>query len=308
MPSLTQFQGCLLGTAVADALGNPVEGYPPDEIKYRYERLIDYVENRDPKGTYTDDTEMSILVAESLLANNGCDADDLGARFADWISWAHSFGKALLESCSRLRQGVPPTESGSKSAGNGAAMRAGPIGLFYHHPDQRKELLECARVSSRITHADPRSVAGAAAVAAGVAYCLHYADNFDPKLFLDDIADAGNEFSPSMADKLRGVYKFRHSNVAETSRALGTGGFVMESVPFAIWCFLTNTGSFEEAVITAVNAGGDTDSNAAMTGAIAGALHGLDAIPKHWIDNLAHPTRGRDYLQELGEKLFNASA
>ncbi len=305
MPGLKQIQGCLLGVAVADALGNPVEGYPPEQIKKHYDRLTNYVENRDPKGTYTDDTEMTILVTESLLENNGCNVNDLGARFADWIDWAHSFGQALRESCSKLKAGVPPTESGSKSAGNGAAMRAGPIGLFFHAPDRRKALLECAKVSSRITHTDPRSVAGAATIAAGVAHCLHHADNFDPKLFLDDIADAANEFSPSMADKLRGVYKFRHSNVAEASGALGTGGFVMESVPFAVWCFLTNPDSFEESVITAVNAGGDTDSNAAITGAIAGARHGLDAIPEHWINSLAHPTRGRDYLLNLGEKFFS---
>jgi ADP-ribosylglycohydrolase len=77
----------------------------------------------------------------------------------------------------------------------------------------------------------------------------------------------------------------------------------MESVPFALWCFVTNHDDFEEAVVTAVNAGGDTDTNASITGALAGALNGVDAIPRHWRDGLVHPTRGRDYLMQLGERL-----
>lgn len=307
--TIDAFTGALMGVAVGDALGNPLEGMPADEIKRRYGHVNDYISAQDPKGTVTDDTELTMILAESLISQRGCDINDFGKRLAAWIEHAHRFGEATRDACLRLRQGISPAQSGSDSAGNGAAMRVAPIGLVYHRSDQRDKLLACVEATSHVTHIDPRAIAGAAAVAAGVAYCVTTGSvpggsDFTPDAFLDYAADAADEFSREFAIKISGLKRLLDNDTGDVAERIGNGGFALESVPFALYCFARDP-QFESAVIAAVNAGGDADTNAAIAGALCGAYAGLNGIPSSLAHGLSRPLVHYGQIVALGERLHD---
>ena len=150
----------LLGTAVADALGVPFESKLSN-----YELLLDwdgksYLGSEHHKllpGQFSDDTQMSLEVAESLIANQGFNPDDLAKRYVDWMvsGRARGWGKTTLLAVQNLMSGKHWSESGVPgSYGNGTAMRAAPFGIYFR--DDLKTLIEVCKIDSRITHASER--------------------------------------------------------------------------------------------------------------------------------------------------------
>ena len=188
---------------------------------------------------------------------------------------------------------------GAGSYGNGAAMRVAPVGVFYH--DDLEQLRSVAYGQSQITHVHELGMEGAAIQA----YAIAFAVNADPSSELDCYA-----FLRKLKDfthnevykrKLEIVWKLLgETNKVRVARELGNGVEAYNSVPTAIYCFLRNWGSFEEAVLYAISLGGDADTIGAMTGAISGAYHGVEAIPEQWKSSLE---KG-DYIEVLAEKLW----
>ncbi len=188
---------------------------------------------------------------------------------------------------------------GTGSYGNGAAMRVAPVGILYH--DDPERLRSVAYGQSQITHAHELGKEGAALQA----YAVALAVNADPSSELGTHA-----FLRDLKDFVRNDVYTRKLEAAERllnkkdklriARQLGNGIEAQNSVPTAIYSFLRNPKSFEESLLYAISLGGDTDTIGAMTGAISGAYHGVEAIPERWRARLER----RAYIEELAEMLW----
>lgn len=321
-----RFVGSLLGIFVGDALGMPVEGLASGAISYRHGLVRDMLEARLGKGTYTDDTEMAIAVAQSLVARRGFDGAHMAAGLVAGLDRARGYGRGTLEALDRVAAGVPWQRAGARiygsgSFGNGSASRAGPVGLLLHR--NVHEAMETARAQSDITHSHPLGRAGAAVMAAGVALALRWGTESrlppEPASFLQPIVaglqDHEHLFDECL-DKVVHVLEQcpglpaeagdeeRGHTAIRVAAVLGNDSRSFHSVPAAFYSFLAHPEDPEQALITAVSLGGDTDTIAAMAGALCGAYRGAEAWPDRWMGALEQGPRGRDYVTGLADDLF----
>ncbi|MEE9365847.1 MAG: ADP-ribosylglycohydrolase family protein [Dehalococcoidales bacterium] len=298
----SKFLGAFIGTAVGDALGAPFEGYDhvePEEIETVAERL--------PVLTYTDDTHMMLGVAESLLRCRGFDGEDMAYTFARNYEQEpyRGYGPGPPRIFRMIRDGVPWVEAAERlyrggSFGNGSAMRAAPIGVVYR--DNPETLRDVAYRSSQITHAHPLGREGAAlqTYAIALATVLEPSSDFDRVEFLSKLINFTSE--KVYREKLNKVGALMLQPDPEKAvLELGNGIEAFNSVPTAIYCFLSRPDSFAGAVFGAINLGGDTDTIGAMTGATSGAYLGVDAIIHRWRDKLENSR----YIAELAGSLCN---
>ena len=178
---LARFQGAFLGLAIGDALGKPAKFLSREQIKEYYGGEIrgltaahrGHVYGSLEAGCYTDETQLNMLVAESLLHDGHIDPAELAERLVDWFRSAdcRGPGPSVAIACKHLASGIPWNKSGVHTAGCGASVRALPIALLYHRDDEA--LKESTRLSSLITHNEPKATAGAVAVAYLVSRLLH---------------------------------------------------------------------------------------------------------------------------------------
>src|ERR687898_461920 len=292
-------RGALLGTFVGDALGMPYEGLHLEAIPDR----LEMAEARLGRGTYTDDTEMMIGLAESLLERGDVDPDHLAARFVENCDPGRGYGAGTLEVFDLWRSGVGVDEAAARvfggrgSFGNGAAMRVAPVGVLFAADPERVRAR--ARASARVTHAHPLGIDGAVAQAADVraAVCS------------EEIVGAAREAasSPEMIAALEIVAELVEERPApgDAVRSLGHSSAAHRSVPTAIYAAIAHP-DFESAVEFAVRCGGGTDTIGAMAGAIAGARDGAEAIPGRWLDALEDGPRGRAHVERLALELADA--
>ena len=301
-----KFLGSMVGTAVGDALGMPVEGLTVEQVKFRFGKVKDMFSGRLPAGFYTDDTEMMIGVAESLIENKGFNGENMAKKFIQNLNPLRGYGWGPLQVLNWIREGLAWDEAGKKlyggegSYGNGGAMRIAPVGLFYY--DNPEKLRLVAYNTTKITHTHKLGLEGAIvqAYAVALAVNLNPEKSFDPKNFLQKIYDFTQDRIYQEKIKLVKLLLEKDADISEVVLKLGNGIEAFNSVPTAIYSFLLNYGSFEDSVVYAVNLGGDTDTLGAMTGAIAGAYHGIKKIPKRWLDKLEN----KDYIKSLAEKLW----
>jgi ADP-ribosylglycohydrolase len=299
-PRPDQFSGCLIGQCLGDALGFPVEGRPRD-VCQRY--VVDALDPASPAprgrapfafGQYTDDSQLARELMLSLAERAAFDAADYAARIDRAFRSGRivGAGRATAQAAVRLGLGVPWTEAGTPapSAGNGSAMRAAPVGLFFW--DKQEERVRAAHDQGRITHADPRCSAGAAAIAGAVALALK-PERIDAADFARRLADDVLELGESFAEHLRALPELVAVHPDAASPVIGRLGmdpalhqerngispFVVPSVIWSLYSFLRSPDSYWDAIRTAIAVGGDVDTTAAMTGAISGARLGLEALP-----------------------------
>jgi poly(ADP-ribose) glycohydrolase ARH3 len=296
----SKFLGALIGTAIGDALGAPFEGYPEVEAEE-----IEAVADRQEVLTYTDDTHMMIGITESLLKNRGFDGKDMALTFTrnyELEPW-RGYGPGPPHIFRLVRAGVAWDEVALRlyrggSYGNGSAMRVAPVGAFYH--DDSARLKEVAYQSSQITHAHQLGKEGAALQA----YAVALATNLESSSPLD----RGDFLAKLINFVSAGIYREKLNKMEallpqpDKTRVvleLGNGIEAFNSVPTAIYSFLSQPRSFVQAVFLAISLGGDTDTIGAMTGAIFGAYLGFEAIPAKWRDKLEN----RIYIAQLAERL-----
>ena len=297
----SKFLGALVGTGVGDALGAPFEG------RYRVtpEEVEAIAEKREVL-TYTDDTHMMIGVAESLIRTRGFDGEDMAHTFIQnyELEPFRGYGPGPPRIFRMIRAGAAWDIAAQElyhggSFGNGSAMRIAPIGVFYH--DNPVMLREVAYKSSQITHAHNLGKEGASLQA----YAIALATNLEPLLTFDQ-----GDFLAKLINYVpEAVYKEKLSKIkgllaqpdkARVAIELGNGIEAFNSVPTAIYSFLTHPDSFAQAVVNAVSLGGDADTIGAMTGAISGAYLGIESIPSSWEAKLEN----RLYIKTLAEKLW----
>jgi ADP-ribosylglycohydrolase len=293
----------LLGTAVADALGVPFE-----KKLSNYQALIDWDgrtylgsehHNLLP-GQYSDDTQMSLMVAESLIENHGFNPDDLADRYMDWLfsGRARGYGKTTLMAMQNLQAGKHWSQSGiAGSMGNGTAMRAAPFGVYFRN--DLYSLVNICKIDSAITHASEDAEAGSIAIALAAAYAVNNeTDNLLEKLW-EKLPDSKVKSTIYSLDSL---INSEYITPQQALRVLGTKADVRETVPAALYCFL-KFDNYHEAVVAAIKAGGDTDTTAAIVGALFGAKLGMKAIDT----DIAAKVEDADKLVELDSQLYNRS-
>ncbi len=302
---LDRFRGTLLGCAVGDALGAPLEGMSREAITDMYGRVTDFLDARFGRGRITDDTQMTVVLAQSIIEIGRFDATHTAFKFARWIEAsdagvkeARGVGMACGVACRRLAEGASPDESGVESAGCGSAMRASPVGLRYY--GDPAELLEASLEQSAITHRHPEAAAGAAAIAMAVGIGVADTGGLEPAGFARSLARFVEKTDRGMSAKIAGLADYLDASAEEGFAYTGTGGHVMETVPAALFAFLRTPYDFESTVLTAVNAGGDTDSIGAMAGAVSGSFNGECAIPARFREGV----EGAAYIRSLADRLY----
>lgn len=303
-----KFTGALLGTHVGDALGMPIEGYMPWTIQQQFGLVSNMLEARLGEGSYTDDTEMMIGIAESLIECKGFDGAHMARRFLENYHPERGYGSGTYQALYLLKNGISWQEAGHKvfsggSFGNGSAMRIAPVGAFFY--DEPQKLRAVAYASSGITHAHPLAQEAAALQAFAVANAIR-ADpegEFNTSMFLGDLKSFLSPQRVEFRWKLEKIGDFLLGPTPSQEvviEILGHDSTALNSVPTAIYAFLSHHSDFEAALIYAVNLGGDSDTIGAMTGAISGAFHGQKSIPHRWLSKLER----KDYIEELGIRLW----
>ncbi|MGP9022633.1 ADP-ribosylglycohydrolase family protein [Streptomyces sp. BR1] len=283
--------GAVIGSAVGDALGGPFEFGPQGAFSARFPRQGTDSEMRggggwDP-GEATDDTQMAVQVAESLLERGGLDPPDVFARFQ---RWAASEPKDIgLQTEDVLTNGMPwdlaagvHFQVNTRAAGNGSLMRASTSAVHFARAG-RHTTMDAARRIAVLTHGDRAAWEGTAIFHELVRVAL---DGGDPLAAL-----------PATRDLVHPEHRPRYASVLAPSwhpdQATESNGAVWPCLGSAVWALRT-TASFEDAIRAAIDLGGDTDTVAAVTGGLAGGYYGLDAIPVRWTDPLHVPLPGFD--------------
>ena len=298
----SKFLGCLVGTAIGDALGAGREGMGMS----RSEDIVSLAEKLG-QLIYTDDTHMTIGIAESLIERKGFDGEHMAQTFIEnyeaepWRGYGPGpprifgmikSGEAWYSAANGLYRGG--------SFGNGSAMRVAPVGLLYSR--NLEKLREIAYQSSSITHSHELGKEGAALQACAVALALNTSsdEEIDREVFLSRLQDfIQDRLYKEKVARIREL--LGEQDKAKVVAVLGNGIEAPRSVPTAIYCFLRQPQSYKDAVIYAVSLGGDTDTIAAMAGAISGAYLGIEAIPSEWRAKLEN----REYIETLAEKLWH---
>jgi ADP-ribosyl-[dinitrogen reductase] hydrolase len=274
-------EGVLLGLACGDALGRPVEFRSTGQIASEHGTLTEMVGHgtwSQPAGTITDDTEQALCLARSLVETGRFDPADVAERFVAWYeSGPFDIGGMTRRSLERLRTGDAWDEAGETvwedshegaNAGNGSVMRCPPLAVAF--ADDPGTLDRTSRDSSRITHADPRCTAGCAVLNRTIAGLLR--DESDPLAATLDATEVPEELDGALRPVAHG----------DAFDELSTSGYVVHSLQTALHDGL-RADSAEDAIVTAVNRGGDTDTVGAIAGAVAGARFGADALPSRWV-------------------------
>jgi poly(ADP-ribose) glycohydrolase ARH3 len=296
-PLLDKFLGSALGTFLGDALGEPLEGWSHRAIYGRFGLLDSMLAD---EGRYTDDTQMMIGLLETLLEKGAFDPAVCARKFQENFDPTRGYGRRIFGVMERIRQGLSWDQVGTDSFGNGGAMRVAPIGCFYYH--DLEAINANALLSARITHNHPEGLAGAVAQATAVGLALQYSLSHEPiapEKFLDTITAQVRGIDQGFAESMEGIKSVPRASVLEVIQAIAARYKLslraIESVPAAIGAFLL-TDSFKDAVVLAVNLGGDTDTIGAMAGAIAGAYYGYAQIPEEWLGSVENGVKGRDYV------------
>jgi poly(ADP-ribose) glycohydrolase ARH3 len=298
---IQRFLGCLLGQALGDGLGAPYEGMPADHVFWSFGPASDLVRN--PDGDllrYTDDTQMMIAVAESLVEHGEIIEDALAQAFVSHYDPERGYGpgaRRIIEAMAAGGDGrqLAATIFPGGSLGNGAAMRAAPIGLFFCH--DLDMVAEQARLSALPTHVHPLGIEGAQILALAVALVVRE-EGFDRREFYRMLLARARSEEFRWALKAASRLRKRHS--------LGFLGSSLEahrSVVTAIACFAVAPDCYEDVIARAISLGDDTDTLAAMAGALAGAHLGIEGIPAPLLAQLEDGDKGRTWIEELARRL-----
>jgi poly(ADP-ribose) glycohydrolase ARH3 len=296
MPDLNQVEGCLLGLALGDALGAPFEGGVVERIAWR---IIGRTKSGEMR--WTDDTQMSLDTAESLVATGRVDPDDLAARFAASYRWSRGYGPGTAKVLKRIARGAGWAEASRAvypdgSYGNGAAMRSPVVGLFFAgSPD----LVDAARKAAVVTHAHPLGVEGAVLLAVAVARLTH-GDTVDAVLArAREVCDL-----PSFTSRLDIAKEWldlsSEVSPTEVRERLGQSVAAAESCVTAVYLAMQfRAAAYLEMHQFVVALGGDVDTIGAMAGAMWGAANGATQLPAEEMRRLEHRERVRDTARAL---------
>lgn len=260
------------GAAVGDALGVPFEFKQRDRIECT--GMVGNGTHNQPAGTFSDDTSMMLATCDSLSANGGrIDVNDMRKRFVNWYRRGEYTADGVCFDIGNATAAALDSgkgQSGEHDNGNGSLMRIAPLAYMQADDDE-------VRAVSAITHAHALSTEA----------CVCFVGILRNIIGGNTLADAIRYSKPDMEE-----FAFLDAVVECPREDIRSGGFVLDTLGAAIWCF-ANTDNYADCVLAAVNLGGDTDTTACVAGALAGAHYGYDNIPKEWLETL----RGKDIIE-----------
>ena len=277
--------GCLLGQAVGDMMGTTAENLSPRRVKKLF-RNFDRPRFLFGYGMGTDDTEHAIATLLALQSSK--QSVDRFRRSLAWrLRWWFSYGPpgvglATLKSCVKLWLGFSTTRSGVFSAGNGPAMRSVILGIMV----DSDKLHQFVHASTRLTHTDPKAEYGAYAIAC--MYDLDGRTNLAQQLMKDLPTD---ESANELRRLLSHVEDALNRNISVEGFAIesklnrGITGYIYHTVPMAIFAALKYGNDYRSAIESVIRCGGDTDTVAAITGALIGSKYGKECIPPQWLNS-----------------------
>lgn len=291
---ISSFRGCLVGLAAGDALGMPVEGLTPEEIRSRFGRVEEFLPSEDglQKGEWTDDTEQALILAESIAATLYFSPDDFAERLKR-LNLTHRYGPTSFRAVTNLKRGYSWRESGITSDTNGSAMRSPPLGLLYHYNYNLVE--DYAVIASSITHKGNGALAASVAVAVGVACIVNEDDRI-----VEEVVKRSGKYDSLVAEKIEYAYQIRNSGVERAVKELGNSIMAFDSVPLAFYCYFSSK-TFKQAVVKAVNSGGDADTIGAIAGALKGTEVGIDGIPEKF-----RAIKDYEKILSIADRLYSA--
>lgn len=310
IPYSEKIKATLLGVAVGDALGVPVEFLSRTEIAVSpITKMTGYGSHDQPEGTFSDDSSLTFCLAEALC--NGYDLTAIAKNFEQWLYYGYwtphgnvfDIGIATERAIRRFAQGAPAAQSGNygeESNGNGSLMRIAPL-VFYLTD---KPIEECYRITkevSSITHGHVRSVIA----------CFYYVEFAKQLLEGKEKFKIYQNLKTTVTDYLNSIninpeeiklyHRLLQGNIYEQPEdSIWGSTYVLQSLEASVWCILT-TDTYSAAVLKAVNLGNDTDSTGAITGGLAGLLYGTQGIPADWLKQLV---RCKD-IEDLAERMAN---
>ena len=308
-------RAAVLGTAVGDALGVPVEFKSRDELEQDpVTGMRAYGTHHQPAGSWSDDTSMLLATLDSLI--HGYDPEDIMARFDRWLNGGaytprgEVFDRGLIvaQAVRQYRMGRKALlcgGSGEQDNGNGSLMRVMPACLYAAQRQAQGRMTEAESVRlihevSALTHAHVVSKAGCglyyfmvkallgdcdgsltSALQRGVDACLAWYRANDWYNYGDALERYGR------------LFDLKACRMTPEDR-ISSKGYVVATLEAAVWCLL-NTESLKDALLRAVNLGSDTDTVAAVAGGLAGLYYGMEAIPADWLEALLR----REWIEQL---------
>ena len=304
-------ESALLGFAVGDALGVPAEFKSRRYlIEHPIKDMVGYGTYNLPPGTFSDDTSLSMCLAEVLI--DEYNIEKLAKYFLKWYDEAFwsargevfDVGNTTEKVILKLKQGEPAILAGNDdeySNGNGSLMRILPLLFFIHNKPIEERFKYTSEVSS-ITHRHIRSIIG----------CFYYLE------FARYIIQGKNKIEIYALLQQEIPAFLQKNNVPDTEIAhynrllkeditllheekIRSSGYVVDTLEASIWCFMT-TENYADAVLKAIALGDDTDTNASVTGGLAGLYYGIENIPTHWIAQLARKDEILIVAQMLSKK------
>ncbi|KAI4252402.1 MAG: hypothetical protein LQ352_004312 [Teloschistes flavicans] len=298
----SRIRGSFYGVAICDALGGPVEfcqrGTFPPVTDLLYNANFDL-----PPGCWTDDTSMTLCLAQSLVdKKGGFDPRDQVEKYVRWYKdgymssvgrcfdignatssalsiWSgHLVRSPVAEAVSRGQESIDKGLKKKVQCGNGSLMRVSPIGLVFHKDLQKA--MDYAAASSQVTHPYPTNSEACKIYTKLIASTFPNSSKAD---LASIIADWHFE-DPDLQARFDKYGKMENWHQV-TEKAISSSGYVIHSLEASLWAFFT-TESFEDGALKAVNLGNDADTVGAIYGGIAGAYYGSEALPKRWLDGL----------------------
>ena len=287
--------GCLWGQAIGDALGLGTEFMSMDEVSHNYpEGLSNYSQIGEDFGRWTDDTDMMLCIAMAIIADKDVKPKTIAHNFKEWYkSSPVDIGVTTAKILSLYEYEASPYEvarmmwerSGKNNAGNGGVMRTSVVGLW------NENVAENAERICRLTHADPRCV-GSCVIISELIDSLVWQDK---ELSFEELLQIGEKYDsrikPYLETARNGMLEVFELDDEQTM------GYTLKTMGCAVWC-LYHVDNFKEGLLKVVNAGGDADTNAAVTCAVLGAKYGRKVIPEYYIQNL---NRKDEYEEMIGQ-------
>jgi poly(ADP-ribose) glycohydrolase ARH3 len=303
-----KFRGAILGCFLGDAFGSGFEGMDPGRAMFHMSTLSKKFTRR-----YTDDTDMTLALAESTIQCGRIDPEDIAKQFSLYCDLTRGYAIGTIKAVQALRAGLKwhqvariVFEDGS--FGNGAAMRVSPVGIFYHH--DLDALRKAAIEQANVTHVHPLGQWGAVmqACSVGLAVIRNPKEPFKNNEVIVDLREVlwGGpiEYIRALKKIEEMLSRGKRLHAREVVQSLGNGVEANLSVPSACYIAITYSPDFCDAVRAAISLGGDTDTIAGMVGAIVGAHVGEEGLPVEWVEQLEDGPRGRSFARSLADRLF----
>lgn len=301
----------IFGVCIGDALGVPVEFKKREGLeKSPVTGYLEYMSWNQPKGTWSDDSSLTLCLAEELI--KGYDLEKIGQSFVKWNKYGHwtahgrlfDIGGTTRHAIARLIKGESAKFSGNifeEDNGNGSLMRILALAFYLKDEEDLEKLYQTVKEISTITHGHFRSVFACFIYVVFSVQLIkgeskERAYQFMQKLTLNYAEISG--FNPGEIELFKRILKNDISNYPESE--IKSSGYVLHSLEASLWCFM-NSKSYSEAVLKAVNLGEDTDTTGAITGGIAGIYYGFENIPEEWVSELVR----REDIEKLCNKLEN---